>query len=183
VLLASLSVSERCMTIRIAGIHAQPEVDGFLRFQTDPRRDRRLIERPWASPGRRDGRPISQLRMLIREMELTAVNCVTHVRLLFACASMRLLNVSEIRIDVPRNLGLDTTCCRIPDRHTDGQPAEGQRIDGTQRQGPVRDPVSVGRDVISGLAATTPAEFRQLRVDMRERHDVRFEKRRLAQPR
>jgi hypothetical protein len=61
--------------------------------------------------------------------------------------------------------------------------AKADDIHGAQRQGAMRNAISVGGHLVAGLAAAAAAELGQLRVDVREREDVRLDHPRLAQPR
>src|SRR5688500_12333189 len=121
--------------------------------------------------------------MLIGETKLTVVGGPLDGRLLLACASVRFLNVGKISIERPGHVGLDTTSRVVADRQPDRQAAEVDRMEEAQRQRPMRNAGSVHGHGVPRLSAPTPAELRQLRIDVGEGEGVWLEKRSLARPR
>ena len=98
--------------------------------------------------------------MLIGETKLTVVNGSVDGRLLLACASVRFLNVRKISIEIPCHVGLDTTCRVVADRQPDRQSADADRMEDAQRQGAMRNAVSVHGHGVPRLSAPAPAELR-----------------------
>ena len=56
--------------------------------------------------------------MLIGEVKTTFGGLSAHIRLLFALPFVRLLNVGEISVEIPRHVGLDRTGRVIADRES-----------------------------------------------------------------
>jgi hypothetical protein len=67
--------------------------------------------------------------MLIGEMKLTVVSLSVHSPLLLALAFVRLLNVREISVEIPCDVGLDRTRRVVADRESDSQSADADRMD------------------------------------------------------
>jgi hypothetical protein len=121
--------------------------------------------------------------MLIRESDTIVGSLSTHIAVLLALAVVRFLNVCEISIHNPRDVGFDALRRMIANRERCVQPGGRRRIQHTQRQRAMWDTIGIGGHLVAGLSAASASEFLKLRVDVRECQRVRFETGRLTCPR
>jgi hypothetical protein len=116
-------------------------------------------------------------------MQLTAVDQPLYGGLLLSRARVCLLNIGKVSIDMPGQVGFDAACGVVGNRQRDTEPRDAHRVNGSEREGAMRDAIRVEGLVIPGLPAAAATEFCQLGVDVREGQQVRRDQRRFTRPR
>src|SRR5205809_5982363 len=87
------------------------------------------------------------------------------LRLLLTTAALRLLDVGEVRSQVPGQSAHDATLCVIGDGQPYGESRRRHGMEQSNGQGALRNATRVGRCVVAGLSAASAAVFRDFGID------------------